>query len=524
MGLSSDYADSNIPEWSATEDHYDAGAVVKHNNNIFIAGFWTNNEPGEAGSDPGENSWRIYDELYDQTSTPSREPAKIIAYIPAFKDTDEFDHTNEEMYQYITHGIVSFLTFRDDNSGEFDQDSKTEVEAILPEIVEIAHRKGTYISIALGGADDFGFQHLMREIGDNPDDPRLDQITQNVVNFVDSNNLDGVDLDLECWWNEDGTEDPGQGGRDKVKDGPHPAGTALKFLAQKLREALPTDNNKLISAAVFGTSWYGNNYDSEMVDSLDWLGIMTYDLTGSWKESPVGPHSHLIKIQPQNTADILERDVYQESYLDEQQGEWPAARQPATEAQDEIQNKDEAQNILDNPIFSVEDSLWYWTNPLFLTWNGQGQNVPRHMIAGGVPIYGYDFAYGKEENEYGIVAPGYKFISYKEILAQDPDAHTNPDGHIKVDAGAEGTPRPPFLESVPGNYPYANNIYYETPDAAVTKLDLLMDVGTQGVIIWELSQDSWNDVSKSIIKALYLRSGNPETRPPIISNLEAVLS
>ena len=45
----------------------------------------------------------------------------------------------------------------------------------------------------------------------------------------------------------------------------------------------------------------------------------------------------------------------------------------------------------DNPIFSVENSLWYWSNPFFVNWQGAGQKVARNKLVAGVPLYGYDF-------------------------------------------------------------------------------------------------------------------------------------
>jgi GH18 family chitinase len=422
--------------------------------------------------------------LYDQTPHTPTEQAKVIAYIPTWRKREEFNYANDEMYRYITHGIIAFLQFSEINLGEFEPKSVNDVYAVLSDVVNTGHRNGTRISIALGGAVDYGFLNLMTSIGNNPDNPLLDQAVQNVVNFVNLNNLDGVDLDLECWWDRNGDASKEQGGR-PTNQGAHQAGYALTLFAQKLKQAMP---DKLISAAIFGTSWFGNNYDPRLADYVDWLGIMTYDLTGSWNASPVGPHTTLFKIRNQ------------ESYVEEQQGEWPGG-------------KDEAGNF-NNPIFSVEDSLWYWTNPLFITWNGSGQNVPRNKVAGGVPIFGYDFAYGKDPDDLsGQVAPGYKVIRYKDILAQFPDAHTAPNANIKVSGS---TPRPSFI-SASGNYPYAHNIYLETPDTAVTKLNFLKDVGAQGVIIWELSNEVWEE-GKSIIKALYRNSGNPETRPALPSN------
>lgn len=103
-----------------------------------------------------------------------------------------------------------------------------------------------------------------------------------------------------------------------------------------------------------------------------------------------------------------------------------------------------------------------------------------------MPIYGYDFAYSKEPDDLSDqVPPGYKSIRYKDILSQFPDAHTAANANIKVSGS---TPRPAFI-SASGNYPYAHNIYFETPDTAVAKLNFLKNVGAQRVIIWELSND-----------------------------------
>ncbi|MEG3931216.1 MULTISPECIES: glycoside hydrolase family 18 protein [unclassified Microcoleus] len=475
MGISTDY--SNVPDWVAKSEGYQTGAMVKYQGNIFYANFEAS-EPGVGDAD--HNGWRFYDELYDLTPHTPTAQAKIIAYIPTWRKKEGFNYANDEMYRYITHGIVSFLMFSEVNLGEFEPKSLEEVKAVLSDVVNTGHRNGTRILIALGGAVDYGFLNLMTSIGNNPDNPLLDLAVQNVVNFVKSNNLDGVDLDLECWWGKPGQGD--MGGRAKA-DGPHPAGFALTSFAQKLKQAMP---DKLVSAAIFGTSWYGNNYDPKLADYTDWLAIMTYDLTGSWNASPVGPQSALLKIRNQ------------ESYLREQQGKWP-----------DPQNQD--QGPVNNPILSVEDTLWYWTNPLFVNWQGKGQNIPRDKIAGGVPIYGYDFAYGKDPDDLsGEVPPGYKSIRYKDILAQFPDAHRAANGNIKVSGS---TPRPPFI-SASGNYPYTHNIYFETPDTAVSKLNFLKDVGAQGVIIWELSNDVWEE-GKSIIKALYRNSGNPESRPAL---------
>ncbi len=483
MGFSQDYP--NVPDWVAKSEGYQTGAMVKYKGNIFYANFWAS-EPGVGDAD--HNGWRLYDELYDQTPHTPTQQAKIIAYIPTWRKKEGLDYANAEMYQYITHGIVAFLMFSETNLGEFDPASVNDVNAVLSDVVSTGHQNGTYISVGLGGATDYGFLNLMTAIGNNPADPRLAKAVQNVKNFVEQNGLDGIDLDLECWWDKNGDASKDQGGRLKSQ-GPHPAGYALTLFAQQLKQVMPT---KLVSATLFGTSWYGNNYDPQMANYVDWLAVMTYDLTGSWNASPVGPHSALLKIRNQGSSETAP-SPYQESYIGEQQGDWSGG------------------GPVNNPILSVEDTLWYWTNPFFMNWQGAGQTIPRHKIAAGVPIYGYDFAYGKAPDDLsGQIPPGYQVIRYKDILTQFPNASTATNGNLKVSGS---TPRPPFI-SVSGNYPFAHNIYFETPDTAVAKLNFLKNVGAQGVIIWELSNDVWEE-GQSVIKALYKNSGNPATRPPL---------
>jgi GH18 family chitinase len=474
---------ADIPDWVDKPEGYQAGAKVRYKGNIFIAEFWAS-EPGVG--DPATNGWRLYDELYEVTSTPLGGPAKVIGYLPTWRKAEGFNYKNDELYRNVTHSILSFLMFSETNLGEFDPKSVADVKAILRDVLVTGHKNGTYVSIALGGAVDYGFLYLMERIGRNPSDPVLQKAVYNVVSYVEANGLDGVDLDLECWWDKNGNAGNDQGGRLK-SDGPHAAGKGLAVFAKELRKAMP---GKLISAAVFATSWYGNCYDPELAEHVDWLGIMTYDLTGSWNLSPVGPQTALRKIRTED----------QEAYAAEQQGPWPGPRGGTS-----------SNPMVDNAILSVEDALWYWTNPYFSNWQGRGQKLPRNKIAAGVPIYGYDFAYGKDPDDLsGQVPPGYKAIRYKDLLTQFPQAATAAKANIKVPGN---TPRPPFVAAA-GSYPYAHNIYFETPGTAVEKLNFLKNAGAQGVIIWELSNDVWEE-GKSIIKALYQNSGNPASRPPL---------
>jgi GH18 family chitinase len=245
--------------------------MVKYQGNIFVADWWSGSAPGEnpkrlVGDKIEGDGWAFYDELYDQTPHTPTEQVKIIAYIPTWRKEEGFNYANDEMYRYISHGIISFLMFSETNLGEFDPNSVHDVYAVLSDVVNTGHRNGTRISIALGGAVDYGFLNLMTSVGNNPANSLLDQAVQNVVNFVKLNNLDGVDLDLECWWDRNGDSSKDQGGR-PTSQGAHPAGYALTLFAQKLKQAMP---DKLVSATLFGTSWYGNNYDPKINTSANY--------------------------------------------------------------------------------------------------------------------------------------------------------------------------------------------------------------------------------------------------------------
>ncbi|ANQ47421.1 T9SS type A sorting domain-containing protein [Flammeovirga sp. MY04] len=379
---------------------------------------------------------------------------RIIGYVPTWKGSPgDLDYTK------VTHVNVAFLTFYQNNpagynspsftNGEFSDESLHVLDSLLPIIVPKAHSQGATVSIALGGAEDFGFLHVMEQYRDNP--AVIDATADKLIAFVDKYNLDGIDLDLECWWADpaiSGTAE--QGGRTRgtdqwggeVEQGAHPASYGLTLLAKMIRAKRPS---MMLSSAVFATPWYGNNYDADLVAYLDWLGLMTYDFTGSWNDSPIGPHSSLY-------------DVDNSKY---------------TKASDA------------NPIYSVETSLRYWSGT-WSTWQGSGHGVDKNKLAIGVPFYGYDLSRTKAETGQG--ANGFYFIGYDEILDLYPNADTSYDPNdangLNGYVGLDG-----------------REIYFETPKGAAAKVAYSRDNGLQGTIIWELTFDT-QDASKSLLVAM----------------------
>ncbi|MEH0154754.1 glycosyl hydrolase family 18 protein [Limibacter armeniacum] len=391
--------------------------------------------------------------------TPNTSNQRIVGYIPTWRDTETLD------FSKVTHVNVAFLLFdqkegaaysdSDFSSGAFHPVHYATLDSMLPGIVERAHNQGATVSIALGGATDFAFLWLMEHYQDNP--AMIETIANQVVDYVNLYNLDGVDLDLECWWQDAsiaGTSE--QGGRTRGQDawggdvdqGAHPAGYGMTLLAKKLRAKMP---NKLLSAAVFATPWYANNYDADAAEYLDWVGIMSYDFTGSWDTSPKGPHSALYEVN---------NSLYQ----------------GASDS---------------NPIYSIETAMRYWSGD-WSTWQGSGQQVSKDKLVIGVPFYGYDL--NTKKSQAGQSGNGYHFITYAEILADYPNADTSYDPNDPNNQGG--------LVSEDGKL-----IFFDTPKMVKAKVEYAKAQGTQGTMIWELTYDT-ADPAKSLLVAMNEANSN----------------
>jgi GH18 family chitinase/chitodextrinase len=451
--------------WTPNAAGYPQNTQLSHKNGNWQAKWSTIAEPGTNGD------WTLVSKCGDGGLGPDYSgPQRIIGYLPYW--VPDFDYTTFDPGQ-ATHIHIAFNLFKQNNNdfnsanfasvawGEFHN---RKVDSILFDlnVLSRAHAKNVKVQVAIGGATDFAFLWLLTRYYNN--DAKIDEIATFITNYVNAKGIDGVDLDLECWWPDatiSGTTE--QGGRvrgDKwggPDQGPHPAGIGLTKLAQKLRQKMPT---KVISAAVFGTSYYGNNYDDAVAQYLDWLGLMTYDFTGSWNTSPVGPHSSLYKVP-----------------LGTYQGQ-----------------------TADNPIYSAQDALEYWMGMAPAAWNHDGGfNVPKAKLTIGVPLYGYDLATRKPNNANGFVA-----LKWKEILAAYPNAATMYD---------------PQDSRQLGGYIGADNkkIYYETPKGAAEKIKYTKTYGHQGVIVWELTGDVAYSSSNSIMKAVNEAAGIIVNPPPTVS-------
>lgn len=447
-------AQYNFPDCAPVYDSaqsYAEGDEVSQEGINYRAKYYTQVPPGEDGS------WESIGACGDGGLGPNYQgDQRIIGYLPTW--IPDYDIKNNFKPEVVTHLNISFLMFKRNNSNyssngfasiAFDEVQQRKVDSVLNDlgVLQKAKAKDVKVAVALGGATDYAFLWLMTKY--HNDDTKIDEIAGLIANYVSANDLDGVDLDLESWWADSsiaGTTD--QGGRVRgskwgdTDQGPHPAGIGLRKLSRSLRQKMP---DKLITAAVFGTSWYGNNYDAGIADYMDWIGLMTYDFTGSWDTSPEGPHSSLYEV-PENTY------------------------------QGQSNN---------NPIFAVEDALAYWMGIAPASWNHAGGfKVPKAKLVFGVPLYGYDFSEKKPNGGNGA-----KFVPYRDILDEFPNAATSYD--------------PKDVNGL-GGYIGENDkkIYFNTPKLASEKLKYSKNYGHQGLIIWELTQDASYSSPSSILRAI----------------------
>lgn len=390
---------------------------------------------------------------------------KIIGYMPTWQSDYNFDDYDPSK---LTHVIVSFLEFKAVDAGithanmdynsddfvssiEFSYKSVQSVDSILnhstTKLLEKSRDANVKVLAAVGGAIDYGFLWLMEKYYNN--DAKITEIAQLMVDYVDTRDIDGVDLDMECWWKDPTINKDEQAGRvrgDKwggADEGPENAAVGITRLAKKLKELSPS---MIVSTVVFGTAWYGNNYDKTMADYVDWIGIFTYDFTGSWSESPFGPHGALYKL-PLNSYHLQSADV---------------------------------------PIYSAEEVCEFWIGIAEPAWNHDGGfDIERNKICIGAPFYGYDFSTRKPNG-----GNGYEFEKYADIVAKYPDAPTSYD--VKSPGAFNGN----IVEA-------GENIFYETPKRAKAKVDFIYDYGQQGIIIWELTNDLHSDNENSLLKSIH---------------------
>lgn len=180
------------------------------------------------------------------TRAAASPPFRIVGYV-----TDWGVTVAPQQIKKLTHINYAFALPRADGSLDFPAN-----EWKLRQIVQTAHANNSRVLIAVGG---WGLEKEFETIAASPE-LRAKFVTR-LMQYVDENNLDGVDVDWE-----------------------YPTGSAQSehFLAlmRELRAASAA-RNKLLTAAVAAYGYNGQGIPDETFALVDFLNVMAYDDGGA---------------------------------------------------------------------------------------------------------------------------------------------------------------------------------------------------------------------------------------------------
>jgi chitinase len=185
-------------------------------------------------------------------------PQKIVGYFPSWAPSQSPAFTWKEIdYSQVTHICWSF-GWPDSTNGNLAgitvQDARN-----IDSLVARSHANGVKVLLSLGGG---GMARTFPKVATTP--ALRAKFCHNVKTFLASHQLDGADMD----WEWEAT--------------PPASDTAgYRLLVRELRDSL--GRNLLLTAAMPASDWWAKWMPvAGIVDAMDWLGIMTYDMTGDW--------------------------------------------------------------------------------------------------------------------------------------------------------------------------------------------------------------------------------------------------
>lgn len=167
---------------------------------------------------------------------------RVVGYMPTWAGD-----VNQIQYSKLTH--INYAFILPTSTGGL---TALQNPGRLQTLVSLAHAAGVKVSIAVGGwnnGDDSAFENLAANA------TYRTNFRNNLINFVNQYNLDGVDIDWEY---------------------PDNGASADRFtlLMQELSTALH-NNGKLLTAAVVASN--GSSIQNAVFNAVDFLNIMAYD-------------------------------------------------------------------------------------------------------------------------------------------------------------------------------------------------------------------------------------------------------
>jgi chitinase len=163
------------------------------------------------------------------------------------------DSLNSVPFDKLTHINLWFLN--PDSTGNFTQDLSS-----LKSFIDAAHAKNVKVLASIGGGSAHPYYHsLLKE-------DKRKMFVDNLIDVVNRYSLDGIDVDLEGSDIDENYE------------------SFVTELASALRS-----KNKMITAAI--AVYYKDALSDKALAQYDFVSVMSYDRTGSWRPDKPGPHS-----------------------------------------------------------------------------------------------------------------------------------------------------------------------------------------------------------------------------------------
>lgn len=181
---------------------------------------------------------------------------KVVGYLSG----GNFDAIDDLELEKLTYLNLAF--------GNPDKDGKIVFSrnAVLKPVVDKGHAAGVkvFLSLAGGGRPDTAIWNSVLQ----PDN--MPNFVKNLLDYVDENNLDGIDVDIE------------------YNLLPYIGNGYTPFVLE-LRDALHA-KGKAITCAL-GAVGIHEAVTQESLEAYDFINVMVYDKTGIWRPDIIGPHS-----------------------------------------------------------------------------------------------------------------------------------------------------------------------------------------------------------------------------------------
>lgn len=181
---------------------------------------------------------------------------KVVGYLSG----GAFDAIDDLELEKLTYLNLAF--------GNPDKDGKLVFNrnADIKPVVEKGHAAGlkVFVSLAGGGRPDTTIWKSVLHPENMPN------FVKNLLDYVDENNLDGIDVDIEG------------------NLLPYVGDTYTPFVLE-LRDALHAKGKGITCA--LGAVGFHEAVTQESLEAYDFINVMVYDKTGVWRPGDIGPHS-----------------------------------------------------------------------------------------------------------------------------------------------------------------------------------------------------------------------------------------